>query len=154
MPCVPQSGAHGSSLRPTVLWYPTVPSPNVCLNDESFTGECPSTTGYQPLFWTLFGGPGGIYLRSLTEVSVTRLGDLCDIDFRYHTEDISMKTRTLGRRNFTEFSRIIRFPIDGPGGELIQTVDVSIERMAGERVYRFYRHGKLNSFRVSKVQYD
>lgn len=120
----------------------------MCLNDESFTGECPSTAGYQPLFWTLFGGPGGIYLRSLTEVSVTRLGDLCGIEFRYDTEDLSMRTRTLGRRNITEFSRIMRFPIDGPGGELIQTVEVSIERAAGERVYRFYRHGKLSSFRV------
>ena len=147
---MPQPGAHGSSLRSTALWYPTVPSPNVCLNDESFTGECPSTAGYQPLFWTLFGGPGGICLRSLTEVSVTRLGDLCSIEFGYDTEDISMKTRTLGRRNVTEFSRTIRFPIDGPGGELIQTVDVSIERTAGERVYRFYRHGKLSSFQVSK----
>ena len=98
--------------------------------------------------------PRGIYLRSLTEVSVTRLGDLCDIDFRYDTEGISMKTRKLGRRNFTEFSCIIRSPIDSPGGELIQTVDISIERIDGERVYHFYRHGKLSSFRVSKVQYD
>ncbi|KAL8828532.1 MAG: hypothetical protein Q9170_006562 [Blastenia crenularia] len=154
LPCVPQPGAHCSPLRPTALWYPTVPSPNVCLNDESFTGESPSIAGYQPLFWTLFGGPGGIYLRSLIEVSVTRLGALCDIDFRYDTEDISMKTRILGRRKITEFSRITRFAIDGPGGELIQTVDVSIERAAGERVYSFYRHGRLSSFRVSKVEYD
>lgn len=117
-------------------------------------GECPSTAGYQPLFWTRFGGPGGVYLRSLTEVSVTRLGDLCHIGFCYDSEDISLPERTLGRRKVTEFSRVIRFPIDGPGGELIQTVEVSTEHLAGERVYRFYRHGKLSSFRVSKVQYD
>ena len=123
----------------------------MCLNDESFTGESPSTAGYQPLFWTLFGGPGGIYLRSLIEVGVTRLGDLCSIEFCYDTEDMSTKTCILGRRNTTKFSRITRFPIDGPVGELIQTVDVSIERVAGERVHRFYRHGKLRSFRVSKV---
>ena len=131
-----------------------MPSPNVCLNDESFTGESPSTAGYQPLFWILFGGPGGIYLRSLTEVSVTRLGSLCSIEFGYDTQDIPIKARTLGCRNITEFSRIIRFPIDGPGGELIKTIDVSIERLAGERLYRFCKHGKLNSFRVSKVQYN
>lgn len=131
-----------------------MPSPNVCLNDESFIGECPSTAGYQPLFWALFGGPGGIYLRSLTEVSVTRLGDLCSIEFRYDTEDISKNTRTLGRCNITDYSRITRFPIDGPGGELIQSVDVSIECLASERAYSFYRHGKFSSFRVSKVQYD
>ncbi|KAL9103785.1 MAG: hypothetical protein Q9163_001194 [Psora crenata] len=140
LPCVSEPGAHVPYLRTTALWYPTVPSPDVCLNDESFTGECPSTAGYQPLFWTLFGGPGGIYLRFLTEVSVTRLGDLCEIEFHYDTEDITMTRRTLGRRNITEFSRTTRFYIDGPGGELIQSVDVSIKRAAGERVYRFYKH--------------
>ena len=140
---------QGSSLRATALWYPTVPSTDMYLNDESFTGEDPSTAGYQPLFWTRFGGRNGIYLRSLIEVSVTRLGDLCSIDFHYDTEDIPKETQKLGRRNITQFSHITRFPIDGPGGELIQTIDVSVIRATGEGVYRFLKHGKLNSFKVS-----
>jgi hypothetical protein len=57
--------------------------------------------------------------------------------------------RKLGRRNFTEFSHVKRFPIDGPGGELIQTIDVSIERAAGDGVYSFYRHEKLSSFKLT-----
>jgi hypothetical protein len=126
-----------------------VPGPNLCLNDESFTGESPSAAGYQPLFWAQFGGPNGIYLRSLTEVVVTRLGGLCGIEFQYDTEDIPAEMRKLGRRRFTEFSHVMRFPIDGPGGELIQTLDVSIERASGDGVYSFYRHGKLSSFKVS-----
>ncbi|KAI9770603.1 MAG: hypothetical protein M1840_003195 [Geoglossum simile] len=100
------------------LWYPTMPSPDLCLNDKSFTGESPSAAGHQLLFWTRFGGPGGIYLRSLTEVCVTRLGDLCSIEFHYDTDDIPMETLKLGRRNFTNFSHITRFPIDGPDGEI------------------------------------
>ena len=116
-----------------------------------FTGETPSAAGYQPLFWIQFGGPDGIYLRSLTEVCVTRLGGLCSIEFHYDTDDIPMEMRMLGRRNFTNFSRVTRFPIDGPGGELIQTIDVSIERAAGEGVYSFYKHGKLSSFKASNV---
>ncbi|KAI9767966.1 MAG: hypothetical protein M1840_005278 [Geoglossum simile] len=143
--------AQGPQLRATALWYPTVPSPDLCLNEESFTGESPSAARYQPLSWTQFGGPNGIYLRSLTEVCVTRLGNLCGIEFHYDTEDIPMKTRRLGRRNFTEFSRVERFPINGPGGELIQTIDVSIERGDGKNVYSFYKHGKLNSFKASTV---
>jgi hypothetical protein len=43
--------AQGPSLRATALWYPTVPNPDLCLNDESFTGERPSAAGYQPLSW-------------------------------------------------------------------------------------------------------
>jgi len=128
-----------------------VPSPDLCLNDESFTGESPAAAGYQPLSWIRFGGPNGIYLRSLTEVCVTRLGGLCGIEFHYNTEDIPMEARKLGRRKFTDFSRVERFPIDGPGGELIQTIDVSIERAAGQGVYSFFKHGKLSSFKASNV---
>lgn len=151
---VPRLGARRPSLRATALWYPTVPSPVVCRNDESFTGESPSTAGYQPFFWALFGGHGGIYLRSLTEVTVTCLGDLCSIEFHYNMDEVPMKTCKLGHCNFTAFSRVTRFSIDGPGGEVIQTVDVSIERQTGERVYDFYKHGKLSSFRVSIVKPD
>ncbi|KAI9781319.1 MAG: hypothetical protein M1839_006112 [Geoglossum umbratile] len=148
---VPWPVSQGPSLRATALWYPTVPSPDLCLNDESFTGQSPLSAGYQPLSWIRFGGPNGIYLRSLTEICVTRLGSLCSIEFHYNTEDIPMEARKLGRRNFTNFSRVERFPINGPGGELIQTIDVSIERAFGQSVYSFFKHGKLDSFKASNV---
>ena len=146
---MPRLAAHGPSLQATALWYPTIPSPNLCLKDTSFTGESPSTAGYQPLFWTHFGGPNGIYLRSLTEVCVTGSRSLWSIDFHYATEDTPTEARKLGRGYFTEFSHVTRFPIDGPGGELIQTIDVSIKRVAGKHLYNFYKHGKLSSFKVS-----
>jgi hypothetical protein len=79
---------------------------------------------------------------------------LCGIEFHYNTGDIPMEMRKLGRRDFTDFSHVERFPINGPGGELIQTIDVSIERASIEQaarkgVYNFYKHGKLSSFKVN-----
>src|ERR1700726_3765027 len=78
---------QSKSLRDTALWYPNIPNPCLCLNDNYFTGEDPSVAGYRPLCWTLFGGPGGIYLRFLTEISVIRLGSLCSIEFPYNTDE-------------------------------------------------------------------
>jgi hypothetical protein len=151
LPRVPRPVAPGPSLRATALWYPTVPSPDWCLNDESFTGVIPSASGYQPLFWTRFGGPNGTYLRLLTEVCVTGMGGLCSIEFHYSTDDIPTEVLKLGRRIPTEFGSVKRFPIDGPGGELIQAIDFSFERSIGERMFGFYKHGKLNSFKASNA---
>ncbi|WEW59724.1 Protein gts1 [Emydomyces testavorans] len=137
------------SLRATALWYPTVPNPELYLNDESFTGESPLTAGYQPLIWIHFGGPKGVYLESIKEICVTRLGSLCCIEFGYDTEDIPTGLRKLGRRKVTDFSRVTRFQIDGPAGEFINTISVSIERLDEEDVYRSYRHGKLSSFKIT-----
>lgn len=140
------------SLREVALWYPAVPHPNLYLNDESFTGESPLITGYRPLCWIQFGGSNGVHLRSLTEICVIRLGALCTIEFHYETKAASPKTKRLGRRKLTSFSDIMRFPIDGPGGERVQSVEVSLIRLSGDNVYDFYRHGKLNSFKVSTFE--
>lgn len=93
-----------------------------------------------------------MHLRSLTEIRVIRLGSLCSIEFHYETKATSPKIQRLGRRKLTSFSDIMRFPIDGPGGELIESVEVSLECLDGNNVYSFYRHGKLNSFKVSAFQ--
>lgn len=134
------------------MWYPAVPHPDLCLNDESFTGESPLTAGYQPLCWIQFGGPNGVYLRYLTEIRVIRSTALCSIEFHYETEPGSRKIQKLGRRKLTRYSEAIRFPIDGSGGERIQSVEVSLVRIDSENVYDFYRHGKLNSFKVSTFE--
>ncbi|KAH8692355.1 hypothetical protein BGW36DRAFT_44910 [Talaromyces proteolyticus] len=146
---VSKSMPQNSSLRKVSLWYPAVPHSDLYLNDESFTGESPLTAGYQPLCWIQFGGPNGVYLRSLIEICVIRLGALCSIEFHYKTKTASPKIQKLGRRKLTSFSEIMRFPLDGPGGELIQSVEVSLIRLDGDNVYGFYRHGKLNSFKIS-----
>lgn len=132
------------------LWYPTVPNPELHLNDESFTGERPLTAGYQPLIWIQFGGSRGIYLQCIKGICVTRLGSLCCVEFEYDTEDVPTEIRKLGRRKLTDFSHVTRFQIDGHAGEFINSIAVSIERMDGEKVYRFFRHGSLRSFKVSE----
>jgi hypothetical protein len=128
-----------------------VPNPELYLNDESFTGEGSLTTNYQPLSWIQFGGSKGSYLQYIRGICVTQLGGLCCIEFEYDTEDIPTGVRKLGRRKFTDFSKVTRFQIDGPAGEFINTIDVSTEHLDGENVYRFYKHGKLDSFKVSKI---
>jgi hypothetical protein len=91
-----------------------------------------------------------VHLRSLTEICVTRLGDLCSLEFHYDgTNSASPETQVLGRRTVTDFSDTMNFPIDGPGGELVQSIAVSLECLTSENVYSFYRHGKLNSLKVS-----
>ncbi|KAL2051195.1 hypothetical protein ABVK25_008442 [Lepraria finkii] len=62
--------------------------PNLCLNDHSYTGEDSSLSGYGPLFWAHFGGPKGSHLRHLTCISVTRLGELCGVEFKHDTNEL------------------------------------------------------------------
>jgi hypothetical protein len=140
------------------LWYPTVPSSDLCLNDESFTGESPLTAGYRPLIWIQFGGPNGTYLQSLTEISATLSRySIHSIDFYYDTEEGLKEVGKLGRssirsnKRFWGSSEIVRFSIDGPGGELIDSVEVSIERREGDDVGSFYRNGRLTSLKVSNL---
>ncbi|KAI9772556.1 MAG: hypothetical protein M1840_000761 [Geoglossum simile] len=108
------------SLRRASLWYPTVPDTDLCLNEASFTGELPSASGYRPLSWILFGGARGAYLRNLTQITVSSLGNLDSIEFRYDTDGI-VRRKKLGRHRVTESSKLMRFPIDGQGGEIIMT---------------------------------
>ena len=141
------------SLQHAALWYPTIPDTDLCLNEASFIGEALSAPGYRPLSWILFGGPKGIYLQHLTQVTVSRLGNLDSIYFHYDTDEI-VGQKKLGRRRVTESSEFMRFPIDGRGGEIITTLATSVERIDREGVYSFYKHGKLSSFKVSAPPID
>ncbi|KAL9131737.1 MAG: hypothetical protein Q9217_000412 [Psora testacea] len=147
-PCNQTSITQQPPLRENALWYPTVPDVKLYLNEASFTGKSPSTTGYRPLFWTLFGGPNGIYLRHLIQVTVTRLGNLLSIEFHYDTDEIPAERRMLGRHTPIDYSETMRFPIDGPGGEIITMVETSIDRIDWRSVYGFYIVGNLSSFKI------
>lgn len=131
------------------MWYPTVPSPGLYLNESSFIGESPLTSGYQPLAWIHFGGSKGMYLQSIRGICVNR-GSPCSIEFEYDTEDIPAGVRKLGRRMTTDFSRFTRFQIDGGAGEFIEAVYVNTDRAISETDCRFWKHGMLRSFKVSK----
>ncbi|KAI9863546.1 MAG: hypothetical protein M1813_003569 [Trichoglossum hirsutum] len=118
--------AQGLSLREAALWYSMVLKLELCLNDASFTGENPSDTRYQPLFWTHFGSPGSSYLKHMTGVSIYCPRRLYSIEFHYDTTHDPARAYKLGRRKAADASEILEFPIDGAGGELIEILEVTL----------------------------
>ncbi|KAI2601706.1 F-box domain-containing protein [Hypoxylon sp. NC1633] len=125
---------HGCrSLRDSAFWYPQVPQTGLYLNDDYFTARDTATTGYQPLCWAMFGGLGGIYLRSIVGISVTCFGTVRGIEFHYDSEELPVECRKLGRCR-TEGISVIHFPIDGPGGEVIDSVTIYLRYYAGDKV--------------------
>jgi hypothetical protein len=120
-----------SSLRNTALWYPSVPGPNIRLNEASFTNPRSYTEGFEPLAWVRFGGPSGDYLNHLTRINFGRLQNRLNfIAFHY---DIAIdgeeeKRYQLGRGLVTSAQD---FLIDGPYGERITGVEVGMARAWG-----------------------
>lgn len=112
---------HKSKLRDSGVWYPTVPLPNLCLNEESFLPLKFHTTGYSPLFWCHFGGPGGEYLPHLTGISAASCVGVLRICFSFDKE-VPAEHRFFGRLKDDEYERATDFSIDGPGGERIETI--------------------------------
>ncbi|KAF2970831.1 hypothetical protein GQX73_g2783 [Xylaria multiplex] len=110
-----------TSLRDSAFWYPRAPPAGLHLNDVHFTAKDTATTRYQPLCWTMFGGRGGVYLRSLVGLSVTCFGTVRNIEFHYDSEEVPVECRKVGRCR-TEGINVIHFPIDGPDGEVIDSV--------------------------------
>lgn len=146
--CVPLT-IKSKSLRDSAFWYPKIPGISSYLNDDYFTARDSSTTRYQPLCWIMFGGPGGIYLRHLTGVSVTCRGTLRGIEFHHNTEHIPIECRKLGRYKSSEYDEVTHFSIDGPGGEVIDDINVYLEYYASEKVSWFYKQGALKSFKIN-----
>jgi len=140
---------ESKSLQDFALWYPEIPPANLHLNDDYFTARSSSTTRFQPLCWTMFGGSGGIYLRHLTGISVTCRGPLRGIEFHYNIEDVPVNCRKLGRYKSSEYDKVMRFSIDGPGGEVIHAITVYLRYCVGENVFWFYKQGALESFKIS-----
>lgn len=143
--------AQKPSLRDAALWYPSVPNVDLCLNEASFTGEPPSASRYRPLAWILFGGPEGVWLRHLTQVSVRCDAHLYDIEFHYDTDWLTGAEVKLGRRHLISNPEPLRFHVDGRGGEIITALATTSERVNREGVWSFYRHGKLSSIEVSAL---
>ncbi|KAI1820610.1 hypothetical protein F4861DRAFT_522296 [Xylaria intraflava] len=115
------------ALQSLALWYPDLPSLTLSLNENDYVPRDHFLDNYKPLFWTHFGGPGGKYLKHLLKVSVT-LGDglsLVRIDFTYNI-DVPVEYRSLGRYPPSVHSRVMDFAIDGPGGEVINAIEVDM----------------------------
>lgn len=155
---VERTAVRELSLRDKAYWYPSVPPDDVSLNAESFTGQDSLIKRYQPLMWSRFGGPRGVYLRALTKISVSVNGRL---HFHYDREDIPAHSLTLGRDHRGPIGaeqalqrlglyRGVEFSIDGPGGEMIQTIEVAIDKPRNKN--RLGDGDKVHSFRVSDIR--
>lgn len=136
------------------IWYPAIPSPNLCLNEIHFPQRHFYSTGYHPLFWTLFGGPGGEYLQNLTRMTATLASYLHGLEFHYNSDNVPVSCRKLGRHAYDKhpgYSKLISFAIDGPGGEVIEAVEVYLEYLTDDGADEFCKYGALESFKVGQL---
>ncbi|PGH23669.1 hypothetical protein AJ80_02275 [Polytolypa hystricis UAMH7299] len=124
-------------LRDIAHWTPSIPDNALSLNERFFKEPRRDLFKYRPLSFFLFGGPNGIYLKNLARISVWcgRDTSLYGIDFTYNMEIDGQTVHALGRSELGV--RKIDFQIDGPGGEVIQAV----------QIYRKYPYG-LWSFEI------
>ncbi|KAK4096379.1 hypothetical protein N658DRAFT_519244 [Parathielavia hyrcaniae] len=96
-----------SGLRDSAVWYPSIPPQELCLNEESFL----------PRDW-----PAGKYLRHLTGIQAASCGSILRIHFSFDTE-VPWEHQYFGRvKTEEEDEHHTDFPIDGPGGERIETI--------------------------------
>jgi len=127
--------AGASPWRGTVQWFPDVPDESVFLNEASFSEPFRSFYPYQPLNTMAYGGVRGIHLSKLVEIAVWIVDykHVYGIEFMYNTDVDGQKIHTLGRRgqfpnkaprSCPRCNQRINFPIDGPGGEIINGVDI------------------------------
>lgn len=138
-------------LRKSGMWYPDVPEQKLCLNEASFPPREHYLSGYKPLFWTSFGGPGGIYLRNLTNLSVIwGGGGIRRIDFAFDIP-VPSEHKTLGCQAPGEWTKAIDFAIDGAGGEFINAVEV-FQHYPDEGYPWLVEEGTVVAFKVSYSQ--
>lgn len=112
-------------LRESAIWYPTIPPRQLYLNEESFRSSDWYKVGYKPLFWCHFGGPGGKYLPHLTGLTVVSWIGIKRIRFSFAVgeEDVPLAHRSFGRlKGEEECESTVECPIDGPGGERIESI--------------------------------
>lgn len=148
---VPPTGT--SFLRDTAQWFPNVPDEKLSLNEASFSELPRQPLKYRPLTMMLYGGMQGIHLSKLTEIVVwiVDFENIYGIDFMYNVEVDGQRVYTLGRRGpfldteprsyepcDSSTDQRICFQIDGPGGEIINGVDIQETK-----------HFEIRGFRVS-----
>ena len=138
------------SLRDTAIWFRSVPDQHLDLNEHIFPrGAHTRDNEYDPIFWTLFGGSRGSFLRYLVAVEIRQFSQ---IKFHYNMPQNSYRVKRLGRKNRELKRPPVRFEIDGPGGEIIETVDISLvtpETLAQEQIYDLDEAGQMRFLKVS-----
>ncbi|KAH7175925.1 F-box domain-containing protein [Dactylonectria macrodidyma] len=139
------------TLRGSAVWYPRIPKTGLYLNESDYTAREVAMTNFQPISWTLFGGPAGRYLPLLTGMSVTvEIGYPTAIEFHYNTWVVPPECRKLGRCTPSVDAKTIDFEIDGPGGEVIDSLTLHTCHFLPETRW-FYKFGVVESFEESPL---
>ncbi|XHG02713.1 hypothetical protein AWENTII_006054 [Aspergillus wentii] len=126
------------------LWYPKIASGKLCFNEDSFSGGDILVPGYRPIVWTLFGDEDGSRLSSLTQMMIMVYRErFWKLVFFYGSEVSFTRGIDLGRLPDVPRNNgpVIRFPIDGPGGERIDSVQVVIRNKSSRISSRYFRSG-------------
>ncbi|KAK4203423.1 hypothetical protein QBC40DRAFT_24008 [Triangularia verruculosa] len=133
-------------LRNAGLWYPHAPPDQVKLNG-GFHQLAKFVSGFRPMQWTQFGGPGGIYLKNLTKITFQDFGRFV---FEYDSDGIPEKCRMFGRAHKTKsrYQQRIEFAIDGPGGERIIAITIR-HRHSVSKEDRHYVEEVLGSLEIT-----
>ena len=123
-------GIHDDSdLRRLAIWHPDVPPRRLNLNERFVVAPDAYTWGYTPLFWTYFGGCGGVNLAALEKITIR--GASGSIHFSFSNPEVPDECRSFGRTadyaDLDNETEAIELLIDGPGGELIDKVELCQE---------------------------
>lgn len=115
------------------LWFPASPPTFLHFNQHSFPQGLHYAERFRPLIWTHFGGPNGIYLRNLVALRFHFSEELYGIDFKYNNPYVPNSCHSLGRYQCSGSTCYAHhdFDIDGPGGELVASIDVLLVTFDG-----------------------
>ncbi|KAK0716503.1 hypothetical protein B0T21DRAFT_375044 [Apiosordaria backusii] len=139
------------TLRNSAIWYPDIPPAHLDLNDDFFLPAHSYKWGFRPLFWTHFGGPGGIYLKHLHGLTWETYDVLT---FETNEERVPSECRTFGRapllRDDDSCSDLGGdfFAIDGPGGERINAIEIWQKYYTESSSGWLHSDGALASFTI------
>ncbi|KAK4652022.1 hypothetical protein QC762_607670 [Podospora pseudocomata] len=136
-------------LRNSAVWYPDIPPAHLNLNEEFFFPAQSYTQGFKPLFWTHFGGPGGIYLKDLHRISWSTADEI--MAFEFQNEDVPLDCRMFGRAPLPDSDdedNLDIFDIDGPGGERITAIEISQKYYKEDGERWLMSEGALALFKV------
>ncbi|KAK2593562.1 hypothetical protein QQS21_008737 [Conoideocrella luteorostrata] len=111
-------------IQASAFWYPEIPGSALYMNSSPVLYIPRLLESYEPIFWSHFGGPAGIRLRHLTGIGVLHGGGVEQFHFFYDSSSVPATNLILGLRRANSRAKMIHFPIDGSGGEMIEQVDL------------------------------
>lgn len=146
-----ESGTAYNDLHHQALWYPHVPEGDFSINEETFVvPRHVAVVEYEPLCFTMFGGPDGSYLGSLTSMSVYGISGAIDFCYK-NSVNVPPECRIAGRYFTDQHVEPICFDIDGPGGEVVDSLTVHNSEYPSRRGALWYhKSGFMQSLEVSR----